>query len=109
MGGSYVPRLLCMSLLVFNNCICNGLHRCHNYKQTLCCLLPLCLSDMYRCVSLFKAMSAVVDLGESPSLHLFLDQTEAQRTEEKKAFKTAPPPPSYLRVWMTPFPLPHAP
>ena len=44
----------CVSLLVFNNCICNGLHRCHNYKQTLCCLLPFCLSDMYRCVSLFQ-------------------------------------------------------
>jgi len=45
-----------------------------------------------------------VNPGEEPrgaqASPLFLDQTKAQR-EEKKNFETAPPPPCYLRVWMS--------
>ena len=75
-------------------------------KLYVVCCHFVCLTCTVVC-RCFKAMSAEVDLGESPSPHLFLDQTEAQRTEEKKLLRLPPPP--YLRVWMTPFPLPHAP
>ena len=37
----------------------------------------------------------------APPRPLFLDQTEAQRAE-KNFFGDRPPPPAYLRVWITP-------
>ena len=47
--------------------------------------------------------SVVADPGEGPggAPPLFLDQNETQRAE-KKFFEAGSPPPSYLRVWMTP-------
>ena len=56
----------------------------------------------------FPGWFAVGDPGEGPGgpapyPPLFLDETEARRVE-KNFLETGPPP--YLRVWMTPFPLP---
>ena len=49
---------------------------------------------------------AVADLGEGPGgVPPFLDQTEARRAD-KKFLETSPPPPPYLRVWMTRPPTP---
>ena len=75
-------------------------------KLYVVCCHFVCLTCTVVC-RCFKAMSAEVDLGESPSPHLFLDQTEAQRTEEKKLLRLPPPPLISEFGWPpSPFPMP---
>ena len=51
---------------------------------------------------MYASLMPVADPGEGPSPpHInFLDQTEAQRAQ-KSLWRGGPPPPPYLRFWMT--------
>ena len=48
-----------------------------------------------------RMLTAVADLGKGSGPPLFLDQTEARRAENIFLETAPPPPPFYLRFWMT--------